>query len=123
MGTGAEDDEEIIMAQSPGFRETDPPTDFISTYPRCALILEHAIRETLDHQWDDYSRKRALDIAKAMLDGCKVCGFRESSGILRSATVLLMLPVDEALGTLPALRDKLEDLLGRLRQHVGALSA
>ncbi|HEV3026340.1 MAG TPA: hypothetical protein VG457_02150 [Planctomycetota bacterium] len=108
------------MAPSPEIRETDPPLDFKFAYPRCALMLEHAIRETVDHEWDDYSRKRALDIAQAMLDGCKVCGFRESTGILRSVTALLVLPVDEALSVLPALRERLEDLLGLLRQHIRA---
>jgi hypothetical protein len=120
--TGAED-KETTMAQSPGIRETEPSTAFTTAYPRCALMLEGAIRETVDHEWDDYSRRRALGIAQAMLDGCKVCGFRESTGILRSVTALLMLPVDEALGVLPALREKFQDLLGMLRQLVRAESA
>ncbi|HVR87628.1 MAG TPA: hypothetical protein VMU54_25095 [Planctomycetota bacterium] len=111
------------MTQSPGIRQTDHPPDSTSIYPRCAAMLERAIRETVDHDWDDYSRQRALDIAQAMLDGCKVCGFRESTGILRSVEALLLLPVDEALSVLPALREKLEDLLGLLRQHVRAESA
>jgi hypothetical protein len=31
-----------------------------------------------------------------------------------------VLPVDEALSVLPALRERLEDLLGLLRQHIRA---
>jgi hypothetical protein len=75
------------------------------------------------HHWDDYSRKRALDIAQALLDGCRVCGFREGTGILRSVVALLMIADHEALSLLPALREKFEDLLGLLKQQARVESA
>lgn len=100
-----------------------PLTNFLDDYPRCVLILESAIRETVTHTWDDYSRKRALSIAEAMLDGCRVCGFREGTGILRSVTALLAIPDVEALPILKALEEKFEDLLGMLRQYARAESA
>src|SRR5437016_2298791 len=111
------------MAQSPGIRKSDAPADFFSTYPRCVLMLERSIQETLTLEWEDYSRRRALDMAQALLDGCRVCGYREGTGILRSVIGLLHLQAAEALSVLPALGEKFEDLLGLLRQHVHSESA
>jgi len=111
------------MATSTGIPTSNPPPDFFTAYPRCVLMLESCIQETLSLEWEDYSRKRALDMAQALLDGCKVCGYREGTGILRSVIALLLLQPAEALGVLPALGDKLEDLLSLLRQHVHSESA
>jgi len=102
---------------------TSAASESSSPYARCVLILERAIRDTVDHRWDECSRQRALDVSRAILNGCKVCGFRDCSGILRSLVSLLSLPFEDAMVIRPALREQLDDLMALLEEQRRAVLA
>jgi hypothetical protein len=89
--------------------------DALMGIPRCILVLESSIREVLSNFWDESLRIKAHGFARSMSDGCKVCGFRESSGILRSIESLLALSYDDACAIRLSLAERLLDLLRLLK--------
>lgn len=98
-------------------------SEFLSNLPRCVRLLENALRELQDDFWEEGARKRASDIAEALLDGCKVCGFRETTGILRSIHSLLGLKYGDACAIRMPLLEKLSELVGLLKEQARAASA
>jgi hypothetical protein len=86
-------------------------------------MLDHAVGEWLDHPGDEYSRMRALGMAQAVLEGCKVCGYREDSGILVTVASLLDRPPDAAASAVADLRERFRGLLRFLKAQARARSA
>lgn len=96
---------------------------FLSTYPRCLEMLQQAVLEWLDHPADDYCRTRAHDLARSLLQGCKVCGYREDSGILEPVAVLLVRPFRETTLSLADLRERFGGLFKFLKSPASVRSA
>jgi hypothetical protein len=86
-------------------------------------MLDGAVGEWLDHPEDEYSRRRALGVARAVLDGCKVCGYREDSGILSTVATLLDRPLDAGTSAVADLRERFRGLFRFLKAQVRARSA
>lgn len=91
--------------------------DALANLPRCIQALESAVREVLIHFWDESFRIRAHDLARAMSEGCKVCGFKESSGLLRSVESLLALSYEETRGIQRSLAERLFELISLLKEQ------
>jgi hypothetical protein len=111
------------MLDVPRAAASDPAIPFPTAYPRCLAMLEGAVQECLDHPEDDYCRTRAHGVALAMLEGCKVCGYREDSGILETVADLLRRPLDPAASTVPDLRERFRGLFGFLKSQSRVRSA
>jgi len=95
----------------PGFAVTD----VLGGIPRCVLVLESAVRRVLTDFWDDSSRRKALDLVRTITPGCRSCGFRESSGILRSMTTLLSLSQAATVGIQLSIAERLLELIDLLK--------
>jgi hypothetical protein len=91
--------------------------DAIGGVPRCLLVLDSAVRKVLTDFWEDGARTRARDLAASLLTGCRECGFRESSGLLRSLLALLSMSVDSTAGIQMSLAERLLDLVGLLKER------
>jgi len=94
-----------------------PAADAILNFPRCLHVLETAVRDVLIHFWEDSYRKRALDLTQSLAGGCKVCGFKESSGLIRSLESLLALTGSEVRGIQRSVGERVLDLLTLLREQ------
>src|SRR5262245_11072290 len=94
-----------------------PTADALLTFPRCLQVLETAVRDVLIHFWEDSYRRRALSAAQSLAAGCKVCGFRESSGLVRSLESLLTLTVDDVQGIQRSVGERMLDVLALLREQ------
>jgi hypothetical protein len=92
-------------------------TDAVGGVPRCLLVLDSAVRKVLTDFWEDGARTRARNLACSLLTGCRDCGFRESSGLLRSMVSLLSISADSTAGIQMSLAEKLLDLLGLLKER------
>ena len=92
-------------------------SDAIGGVPRCLLVLDSAVRKVLTDFWEDAARTRALNLASSLLTGCRECGFRESSGLLRSMISLLSMPTDSTAGIQMSLAERLLDLVGLLKER------
>jgi hypothetical protein len=94
-----------------------PAADALLNFPRCLQVLETAVRDVVIHFWEDPYRRRAHDLAQALAGGCRVCGFRESSGLVRSLESLLALTVDEVRGIQRSVADRMMETLALLREQ------
>jgi hypothetical protein len=94
-----------------------PIADALSNFPRCIQALEVSVHDLAANFWHEPLRKRAHELARAMSDGCKVCGFRESSGVLRSMESLLALPIEDTGGIQRSLTERLFELIGLLKDQ------
>src|SRR5262249_39626442 len=94
-----------------------PAPDAVLNFPRCLQVLETAVRDVLIHFWEDSYRREALGQARALAGGCKVCGFRESSGLVRSLESLLSLTLAEVSGIQRSVGERLLDVLVLLREQ------
>lgn len=99
-----------------------PVADALMGVPRCILVLETAVRDVLTPFWDERRRRIAHRVAQTMSGGCKVCGFKESSGILRSMESLLSLSAEDARAIQSSLGERLSELIGMLREHAQKMS-
>src|SRR5262245_48038331 len=94
-----------------------PAADALLEFPRCLQVLEAAVADLLGHAWEDPYRTKALELVKSLISGCKVCGFRESSGLLRSLDSLLCLSADDVGAIRQAVADRMREILALLRQQ------
>ncbi|MCI0655522.1 MAG: hypothetical protein L0170_00425 [Acidobacteria bacterium] len=94
-----------------------PAADVLLNFPRCVQALDAAVRETLARLWDEPFRKRAHALAQSMSDGCKVCGFKESSGLLRSLESLLALTAEDTRGIQRSAGERMLDILSLLKEQ------
>ncbi len=94
-----------------------PTADALLNFPRCLQVLETAVRDVLIHFWDESYRRQALSAAQSLAGGCKVCGFRESSGLVRSLESLLTLTVADVQGIQRNVGERMLDVLELLREQ------
>jgi hypothetical protein len=94
-----------------------PAADALLNFPRCLQVLETAVRDVVIHFWEEPFRRRAHHLAQALSGGCRVCGFRESAGLVRSLESLLALTVDEVRGIQRSVADRMMEALALLREQ------
>jgi hypothetical protein len=90
-------------------------SDARSGIPRCILLLEGAILNVLYDFHSEARRAKARDLVQSLSSGCRRCGFRESSGVLRKIEALLRVSPDTTPTLQRSLSDKLIELLGMLK--------
>jgi len=83
--------------------------------PRCIMLLEGAVLNVLYDFHSEARRAKARDLVHSLSSGCRKCGFRESSGVLRKIDALLRVPPDSTPALQRSLADKLVELLGLLK--------
>src|SRR5579862_2225591 len=83
--------------------------------PRCIMLLEGAVLNVLYDFHSEARRAKARDLVQSLTSGCRRCGFRESSGVLRKIDALLRVPPDTTPAFQRSLADKLVELLGALK--------
>jgi len=101
----------------PPSESTFPAADALLNFPRCIATLELAVRDLLLNFWQEPLRERAWSLAQEMSDGCKLCGFRESSVLLRSLQALLALSVEDTKGIQRSIAERLLELIGILKEQ------
>jgi len=94
-----------------------PAADALVSVPRCIETLEVAVRDLLVNFWQEPLRERAWSLAQEMSDGCRDCGFRESSVLLRSLQALLALSVEDTRGIQRSIAERLLELIGILKER------
>jgi hypothetical protein len=85
--------------------------------PHCLHLLESAVRDALIHLWEEPYRKRAHALARSITGGCSVCGFKESSGLLRSLESLLSLTVEDTSGIQRSVAERILEILALLKDQ------
>jgi len=93
--------------------------DLLDRVPRCLLLVEQAVMDLLSDFADEETRLRARDMVQSLFHGCAVCGFRESSDVLRAMDSLLSLPLDTVAGIQLSVAERLVDLVGVLKAQAG----
>ena len=101
----------------PPSESTFPAADALLNFPRCIETLELAVRDLLLNFWQEPLRERAWSLAQEMSDGCKLCGFRESSVLLRSLQALLALSIEDTKGIQRSIAERLLELIGILKEQ------
>ncbi|HXX95010.1 MAG TPA: hypothetical protein VEN81_15395 [Planctomycetota bacterium] len=106
------------MATHPGRHSASGPpvVPFARNLPRTVDELERAVDELLDSGWEEPYRIRALGFAEALADAATAKGLSPIASLTRASASLLRLPREEALRVRDALRDKVHELLGFLRE-------
>ena len=101
-----------------------PPSEYIVPaagilgIPHCIHLLESAVRDALIRFWQEPYRRRAYALARSVSGGCKVCGFKESSGLLRSLESLLSLSAEDTSGIQRSVAERILELLALLKEQV-----
>src|SRR5579872_6774583 len=88
--------------------------------PRCIMLLEGAVLNVLYDFHSEARRAKARDLVQSLSSGCRKCGFRESSGVLRKIDALLRVPPESTPALQRSLADKLVELLGMLKAQAQA---
>lgn len=94
-----------------------PTADALLNFPRCLQVLETAVHDVLRHLWNEADRKRAHGLVQSLSEGCKVCGFRESSGLIRSLDSLLALGAEDVRGIQRSVAERMLEILALLREQ------
>jgi len=90
------------------------PSTFTSQFPRALAALEEAVSELLTSGWEELHRRRAQEMAFALLQSSKLEHRWESEAVLRALDSLLALSLAGAPGLRPAAGGKVLELLGLL---------
>jgi len=101
----------------PPSESTFPAADVRLQVPRCIQTLELAVRDLLVNFWSEPLRRKAFALAQEMSDGCKICGFKESSMLLRSLQALLALTAADTRGIQRSVAERLLELIGLLKEQ------
>ena len=99
------------------------PFEFGAHFPGALSALEVAVDELLSAGWDELRRRRAHEMSTILCDASKIAGWKETGGILHAITSLLALPLGEILSIREAVRDRLLELLGILRDSTQSETA
>jgi hypothetical protein len=100
-----------------------PPSEYIVPaagilgIPHCIHLLESAVREALIRFWQEPYRRQAYALARSVSGGCTVCGFKESSGVLRSLESLLSLTAEDTSGIQRSVAERILELLALLKEQ------
>ena len=101
----------------------DPDKAFRGQIKTAVRKLERAVKDVLDHFWEEPLRRYAHEVSVALLDGCKTYGYLELASVIRAISSLLALPMEEVLALEDALRAKLNELVGLLKERADLVAA
>lgn len=87
------------------------------------LQLERGVQELLDSHWDEVLRRRAHEVAEAVTAACKEWRLPEMAGVAQAIMSLLALRLEDVIAIQDALREKLDELLGMLKEMAESLAA
>jgi hypothetical protein len=113
--------EEWVTHQS--FGRTDPEKVFRGQIKSVVRKLERAIKDLLHNFWDEPLRRHAHELSSALLEGCKAYGYLELASVTRAITSLVALPMEEVISLETALREKLTELVGLLKEMAELVAA
>jgi hypothetical protein len=110
-----------VKPPSPGRNE--PDRQFRSQLPGVIRNLERAIKDVMEHFWEEPLRRHAHEVSSALLEGCKTFGYLELASVARAITSLLSLTMEDVLALEDSLREKFAELLGLLKEMAEMLAA
>jgi hypothetical protein len=110
-----------VKSPTPGRNE--PERQFRGQLPGVLRNLERAIKDLMEHFWEEPLRRHAHEVASALLEGCKTFGYLELASVTRAITSLLSLTMEDVLALEDSLREKFAELLGLLKEMAEMLAA
>lgn len=108
---------------SPPAGRKDPEKVFRGQIKSVVRNLERAIEDLLANFWEEPLRRHAHELSSALLEGCKIYGYLELASVARAITSLVALPMEEVLTLENALREKLTELIGLLKEMAELIAA
>jgi len=107
----------------PSMLGRDPEKVFRSQIKTAVRSLDRSIQDLLDHFWEEPLRRHAHELSNTLLEGCKTYGFLELASVIRAITSLVALPMEEVLTLETALKEKLKELVGLLKEMAELIAA
>jgi len=107
----------------PSVGRHDPEKVFRGQIKSVVRKLERAIQDLLENFWDEPLRRHTHELASTLLEGCKTYGFLELASVTRAITSLVALPMEEVIALENALREKLTELIGLLKEMAELVAA
>lgn len=108
---------------SPSSGRKDPEKVFRGQIKSAVRKLERAVQDLLKNFWDEPLRRYAHELSTALLEGCKTYGYLELTGVVRAITSLVALPLEEVISLEKALKEKLTELIGLLKEMAELIAA
>jgi len=104
----------------PPSEKTFKIADALAGIPRCLLLLESALSDLIAHPRDGAFRAKVVGQLRSLSAGCKECGFRESSNLLRTLEATLPFLPGNSPGHNRSVADRLLEILAMLKaQAIG----
>jgi hypothetical protein len=104
----------------PPSEKTFKIADALAGLPRCLLLLESAVEDLISDPRDEAFRAKVVGQLRSLASGCKECGFRESSNLLRTLEATLPFLPGNSPGHNRSVADRLQEILAMLKaQAVG----
>lgn len=107
----------------PSILGPDPEKAFRGQLKAAIRNLERSVDDLLQNFWEEPLRRYTHELASALLEGCKVYGYLELASVTRAITSLVALPLEEVLTLQDALKSKLRELIGLLKEMAALLAA
>jgi hypothetical protein len=111
------------MFVKPSMLGRDPEKAFRGQIKISVRNLERAIQDLLENFWEEPLRRHAHEMSSTLLEGCKTYGFLELASVIRAITSLVALPMEEVIALETALREKLAELIGLLKEMAELIAA
>ena len=111
------------MVVKPSMLGRDPEKAFRGQIKTAVRSLERAIQDLLENFWEEPLRRHAHELSGTLLEGCKTYGFLELASVIRAITSLVALPMEDVLTLEKALREKLTELVGLLKEMAELIAA
>ena len=101
----------------------DPERQFRNNLHTVLRSLEESIDDLLENFWEEPLRRHTHDLAASILESCKEFGYLELASVARAMTSLLALQMEDVLTLQRALKEKLHELLGLMKEMAKLLVA
>jgi hypothetical protein len=88
---------------------------FLRDLPLAVIELEKAVGELLESSWEEPFRRRALELSSTLAAASARMRLSHVASVAKAIASLLRISPEEALPIREALRDKLRELLGLLK--------
>jgi hypothetical protein len=111
------------MGAKPSATGRDPEKAFRGQLKSAVRKLERAVLDLLENFWEEPLRRHAHEVSTALLDACKNYGYLELASVIRAISSLVALPMEEVLALEDALRAKLTELVGLLKEMADLVAA
>jgi hypothetical protein len=88
---------------------------FLRDLPLAVLELEKALRELLEASWEEPFLRRALELSSTLAAASARLRLSHVASVAKALSALLRISPEEALPIREALQEKLQELLGLLK--------